>query len=107
MSYTIVCLDLYCRKTKKDADPSYRVFVDDQLVAERIYWPKTPDFLIQEHLTFDDDNQSHTIWVKNIFHDRGKIRVGNIACFDGDTKKPLDINVDNQNGMYTFTLLKR
>ena len=107
MSYTVVCLDLYCKKTNKDADPSYRVFVDDQLVIERIYWPKTPDFIIQEHITFNDDNQSHAIRVKNIFHERGKIRVGNIACFDGDTKKPLDINVDTQNGMYIFTLLKR
>lgn len=105
MSFTIACIDVIGIKTKDD--PVYRVFVNDQLVVERAFWPDAPDYFIREQLTFFDNEQTYRIKVKNVFEDRGSIRVGNIKFIDGDTNELVDITAKKQNDVYTFTLPKR
>ena len=107
MSYTVVYLDIHCDKNNNEQHPVYRIFLDDQLIVERRFWPKTPDNFIQEQITLQDDDALHNIWVKNVFNDRGKIRVKSVNFFDGDTRKPIDLAVENLTGRYTFKTVKR
>lgn len=107
MSYTVVCLNVYCTKTADGRDPVYRIFFDDQLIVERRFWPDTPDYFIQEQITIQDNDAEHSIWVKNVFGNRGKIKVDSVKLFDGDTRKPLKTELKNANGRYTFNTCKR
>jgi hypothetical protein len=107
MSYTIACLNIHCVKTASEHDPVYRIFLDDQLIVERRFWPDAPDYFIQEQITLQDDDAEHSIWVKNVFGDRGRIRVHEVNFFDGDTRKPLDLGAENRSGRYTFKTVKR
>ena len=107
MSYTIACLNVMCVKNTDKRDPVYRIFLDDQLVIERRFWPETPDYFIQEQITLQDDDAEHSIWVKNVFGDRGRIGVQSVKFFDGDTRTPLEMHCKNISGRYTFKTAKR
>lgn len=107
MSYTLVYLDIHCDKNNNKQHPVYRIFLDDQLIVERRFWPDTPDYFIQEQITLKDDGALHNIWVKNVFVDRGKIRLKSVNFFDGDTRKSLEIQCENLHGRYTFKTIKR
>jgi hypothetical protein len=107
MSYTIACLNIVCVKNTGKADPVYRIFLDDQLIVERRFWPESPDYFIQEQITLQDDNAEHNIWVKNVYRDRGKIVVNTVKFFDGDNRAPIDLAVENLSGRYTFKTVKR
>ena len=107
MSFTIVCVDIRCNKNSNCVDPVYRVFLDDHLVIERKFWPTTPDYYIQEQLTMKDDNQTHSIRVKNVFEDRGEIYVHDVKFVDGDTRAALNIECLSQDDAYCFKITKR
>lgn len=108
MSYTVACFSIDCTKILEDSDPVYRVFYDGQLVSERRFWPSVPDYRIQEQLTLLDDNRHHTVEIKNVFPDRGDITVERVEFFDGDTLKPVDVYVQqDQKHRYTFKTQKR
>lgn len=106
MSYTIVCLNIYCVKNTGKPDPIYRVFLNDQLVIERRFWPTTPDYFIQEQITLHNDGAEHNIWVKNVFGDRGRIRVDAVKFFDGNTRTVLNLPEKSIAGRYNFSLPK-
>jgi len=107
MSYTTVCLNIYCAKTSDDRVPVYRVFFNDQLIIERQFWPKTPDYFIQEQITVQDNDNECSIWIKNVFVNRGRIKLTSVKLFDGDTRKPLKSQAKNVNGRYIFKAAKR
>ena len=107
MSYTVVCLNIHCTKTDSIYDPVYRIFFNDQLIIERKFWPETPDYFIQEQITVQDSDTECHVWVKNIFGNRGKIKVDSVELFDGDTRKPLKSEIKNVSGRYTFKTAKR
>lgn len=107
MSFTVVCIDIRCSKTSNDVDPVYRVFLDEHLVVERKFWPTAPDYYIQEQLTLCDDNQQHSVRVKNVFADRGEIYTHDITFFDGDTRAALPIDCTHQDSVYYFKITKR
>lgn len=102
MSYTVVCLDIHYVKSLVENDPVYRVFLDDQLVIERRFWPNSEEFYIQEQLTITDDENEHSIYAKNVFPDRGRIKIKKVSFFDGDSKKPLNLNCDFRDNKYFF-----
>jgi hypothetical protein len=107
MSYTIICLNIHCIKNTGKQDPVYRLFLNDQLIIERKFWPSSPEYFIQEQITLNDDNENHVVWVKNVFGDRGRIRVDQVNFFDGDTRDLLKLPFDCLNGRYSFKLPKR
>ncbi len=107
MSYTIVYVDIYCNKLLPNVNPSYRVFLDDQLIVERQFWPDTPDYFIQEHITLKDDDNLHKITVKNVFVDRGDITVHSIGFFDGNNRTTLNYAAAIKNNQIMFNLPKR
>ena len=107
MSHTVVCLNIHCVKTDHLHDPVYRIFFNDQMIIERQFWPDSPDYFIQEQITVEDNDTECSIWVKNVFGNRGRIKVDSIKLFDGDTRKPLDLHIENRNGRYTFKSFKR
>jgi len=107
MSYTVVCLDIYCTKISGRNDPVYRLFFNDQLIMERQFWPKTPDHYIQEQIMVEDNDTECSIWVKNMFSDRGRIRVDSVKLLDGDTRKPLKSKAVSTNGRHIFKAAKR
>jgi hypothetical protein len=107
MSHTVVCLNIYCTKTADGRDPVYRLFLNDQLVVERRFWPKTPNNFIQEQITLNDNDTKCNIWLKNVFGNRGRIKIKSVKLFDGDTRKPLSSEVKNVNGRYIFETAKR
>ena len=107
MSYTTVCLNIYCTKKSDGQDPIYRVFFNDQLIIERTFWPKTPDYFIQEQITVQDNDTECSIWIKNVFDNRGRVKLTSVKLLDGDTRKPLKSNVESANGKYIFKAVKR
>jgi len=106
--HTVVCMDVRCNKLTVDPPPVYRIFLDNQLVVERRFWPETPDFLIQEQLTLTNLGSEHTIRIKNVFTDRGEIFLHDIAFVNGLDRKNIKIKhkINNQNE-FTFVLPKR
>ena len=106
--HTVVCINVRCNKITVDPPPVYRVFLDQQLVVERRYWPATPDYYIQEQLTLTNDGSKHTIKIKNVFADRGEIFVHDVAFFSGEDRKPVVIEPVFDNATeFAFVLPKR
>lgn len=106
-SYTIVSIDIHCNKLLSNIHPVYRVYLDDQLIIERQFWPDTPDYFIQEHLTLKDDNNQHCVSVKNVFADRGNIEIHGVGFFDGNSRQPLNYKAEINNNQVKFNLPKR
>lgn len=107
MSHTIIAVDVYCEE-KTETHPTYRVFLDDQLVVERPFWPDHNESFIQEQLTMENDNKNHTISVINVFEDFGKIKVKKVKFLDGTDKKVIKVNsINDSQGTVKFTLPKR
>jgi hypothetical protein len=106
--HVIACINIRCNKLIKEIPPVYRIFLDNQLVVERKFWPKTPDYFIQEQLTLlkNNNNTEHSITVKNVFEDRGDVFVHEINFFNGDTrtKEELEYTVTNYPNIIKFKL---
>ena len=106
--HTIVCMNVCCNKLITDPHPVYRIFLDNQLIVERRFWPKTPDYYIQEQLTLSNTATEHTVKVKNVSKDRGEIFLHNVAFFNGNDRSLLDIEPRfNTETEFTFVLPKR
>lgn len=106
--HTIACVNIRCNKIITNPPPVYRIFLNEQLVVERRFWPETPDYYIQEQLTLINNNSSHNIKIKNVFMDRGEIFVHDVNFFDGEDRQVVQIEhkfvSENQ---FTFVLPKR
>lgn len=102
MGFTVVCIDIRCSKNSAAEDPVYRIFLDDQLVIERRFWPTTPDYYIQEQLTLHNTDAQHSIRIKNVFEDRGEIYVHDVTFFDGDTRDALAVDYTHHSSVYYF-----
>jgi hypothetical protein len=101
-------MNIRCNKIVADPPPVYRIFLDQQLVVERRFWPETPDYYIQEQLTLTNDNTKHTINIKNVLIDRGEIFVHDVNFFNGEDRQTVQVEYefDNEN-QFTFVLPKR
>jgi len=97
-----------CEKTYVDVDPSYRIFIDDVLLVERVFWPTVPLHWIEERLTFEDDDQMHCGRIETVDSDAGTVGIVSLQCLDGDNGKPLQKQnawVDvAEPGKFTFSL---
>lgn len=89
MSHTVLSITVACEKTYVEVDPRYRIFIDNVLLVERMFWPTVPLHWIEERLTFYDDNQSHTGRVEIVDPKQGEISIVHLQCFDGDSDQPL------------------
>ena len=106
--HTIVCVNIRCNKIVADPPPVYRIFLNEQLVVERRFWPETPDYYIQEQLTLTNDNNSHSIKIKNVFLDRGEIFVHDVNFFNGEDRQPVQVEHSfDSEFQFTFVLTKR
>ena len=107
MSHTIVAVDVYCEE-KTETHPVYRIFLDGQLVIERIFWPVRDEFFIQEQLTMENDGTEHIINIDNVFGEFGKIKVKKVKFLDGNDKKVIKLrSITDSQGTIKFTLPKR
>jgi hypothetical protein len=108
MTYTIVCVNIRCNKLSAAVHPVYRIFLNNSLIIERRFWPDAPDYYIQEQITMTDDNDRHTITVKNVHSSRGDIYVHDVLFFDGNTRTLLNHSYETVDaGQFMFTLPKR
>ena len=106
--HTVVCMNMLCNKIVADPVPVYRIFLDNQLVAERRFWPETPDYFIQEQLTLINDGSAHNVKVKNVFPDRGEIFMHDLNFFDGENRQPTTVEHSfDSEFQFTFVLPKR
>lgn len=101
MSYTKIKLDIVCSKFAKQ-DPVYRLYLDSVLVIERVFWPESPIYKIQEHLTMKNDELSHTLEIENVYPHLGKFSLDSIAFVDGDHEQRLDIFTTFEPGVEKF-----
>lgn len=108
MTHTIVLFDIRCAKVSNELNPVYRIFIKDTLVVERPFWPKSPDYYINEQLTMTNDGKLYNIHVKNVFPDRGDVFIHDIKFVNGNDMSPVDIkHMMLNNNAFTFTLPKR
>lgn len=106
--HTIVCMNIRCNKIVADPAPVYRIFLDQQLIVERRFWPETPDYYIQEQLTLTNNNSSHSIKIQNVFTDRGEIFVHDVNFFNGKDRQAMQIEHEFvSENQFTFVLPKR
>lgn len=82
MSFTLLSIDLKCHKKHNRDQPAYRLWLDGYLIVERRFWPNS-EKLIQEQLTFLDDNQLHQITVENVT-EPSLVTVQSVKSYDGD-----------------------
>jgi len=111
MSYTVLSITVACEKTQPAVDPRYRVFVDDVLLVERVFWPTVPLYWIEERLTFEDDGQQHSGRVETVDPAQGTIQIVSLQCSDGDSDQQLPkqnawLDTDDSN-KFTFSLDRR
>jgi len=107
MSHTIVAVDVYCEE-KTETHPVYRIFLDGQLVIERIFWPVRDEFFIQEQLTMENDGKPHNISMVNVSEEFGKLKVKKFKFLDAESKKKSNTNSTPDGiGAVKFTLPKR
>jgi hypothetical protein len=101
-------MNIRCNKIVADPPPVYRIFLDQQLVVERRFWPETPDYYIQEQLTLSNYGNKHEIRIKNVFLDLGEIFVHDVNFFNGEDRQTVQVEYefDNEN-QFTFVLPKR
>lgn len=106
--HTVISFSVRCIKSVGMKNPVYRIFLDKSLVVERPFWPKTPDYYIEEQLTMTNDDAAHSIYIKNIFADRGDIFIHDVKFLNGSDLTPVDVNytVIDSTG-FIFKLPKR
>ena len=101
-------MDIRCNKIVADQPPVYRIFLDQQLVVERRFWPDTPDYYIQEQLTMINDGTAHHVQIKNVFNDRGEIFLHDVKFLNGKNKETITVDHNFIVGTrFTFALPKR
>ena len=62
MALTSLTVDVYC--TRSEGSPTYRVYVDDELLTERSWiWPAYEIF-VQENIEIDVDPGNHILQVR-------------------------------------------
>jgi hypothetical protein len=62
MAVTSLTVDVYC--TRSEGSPSYRIFVDDELLTERTWvWPAYENY-VTEHVDVDVAAGAHRLEVK-------------------------------------------
>ena len=107
-TYTKLRLDIICNKLAQK-DPVYRLYLDNVLIIERIFWPEAPIYRIQEHITMEDDDHQHHIKLKNVFPHLGDIGIHAVSFIDGDDQENIDIFCTFTPGEneFTFKLRKR
>lgn len=61
MALMSLTIDVYC--DRGEGDPSYRVYVDDELLTERSWtWPGY-EVLVREHVAVDVEPGAHRLWI--------------------------------------------
>lgn len=106
--HTVVCVNIRCNKIVAEPAPVYRIFLDQQLVVERRFWPTTPDYYIQEQLTMANDSSGHSIQIKNVFDNRGEIFVHDVNFFNGNDRQIVQVEHEFvSENQFTFVLPKR
>ena len=62
MALVSISVDVYC--SNGDGNPTYRVYVDDELLTERSWsWPSYEIF-IREHIQVDVEPGAHRLYVR-------------------------------------------
>ena len=107
MTYAVVCLSIHCVKHSAKTDPVYRLFLDQQLVIERVFWPEAPDYYIEEQLTLHCDGTTHRLEIKNVLPDIGDFFIHDVKFHDGDTRQPLTVHHTLNGVGVEFELPKR
>ena len=78
--YAIVAVEVYCSWTQQP--PRYRVFVNDELFAERTFiWDG--GYFLDEHLTISGPIGKYQIRCENVDPDLGEFKFKNMRLVDG------------------------
>lgn len=108
MSFTLLSIDLKCHKKHEQDQPAYRLWLDGRLIVERRFWPSA-ERMIQEQLTFSDDDQDHCISLENVT-EHNMITVQSVKSYNGDDLEkinPDDIDLHLDCNSITFKTPKR
>lgn len=89
MAIHSLSVDVYC-KSAYDPEPTYRVYVDQDLITERTWIWNRHETYIQEHLEADLEPGTHTIRVESVGEFAG-FQVVNLTV-DGVTQTTQDLS---------------
>lgn len=80
LPYAIVAVDVSCSWT--GTPPRYRVFVNDELFAERTFiWGE--DYYLAEHLTIQAPPGGYIIRCENVDPEHGEFKFKNVRLVEG------------------------
>ena len=107
MSYTTASITIHAEKFNTEIDPRYRVYLDDQIIIERVYWADHNDKQVVENITFKDDDEQHELKVCSVFDDMGNFFVKNVNFIDGDTNYDIEVLHELNQNTVTFKTARR
>jgi hypothetical protein len=107
MSYTTASIVIHAEKFDTEIDPRYRVYLDNRIIVERVYWADHNENAVVENITFKDDDQQHTLEVCSVFEGLGAFSVNNVSFTDSDTKQILEISHTLDQNTVTFETARR
>ena len=107
MSYTTAKITIHAEKFNTEKNPRYRIYLDDQIIIERMYWADHIETEVVEKITFKNDDYDHVLEVCSVFNDLGTFSITTVDFVDGDTNQTIEIpSTVNQNTI-TFRTARR
>jgi hypothetical protein len=62
MAHVSITVDVYCNRS--EGEPSYRVYVDDEMLTERSWTWAAYDVFIREHIEVNVEPGAHRLYVR-------------------------------------------
>ena len=107
MSYTSAKITIHAEKFNTEKNPRYRIYLDDQIIIERMYWSDHKETEVVEKITLKNDDQDHTLEVCSVFDDLGTFSIKTVDFVDGDTDQIIKIPCTVNQNTITFSTDRR